>query len=296
MTAGRGVGPASAVAHTACTNCGSRSVGTYCLDCGERQPSHYDYSVRGLIGDAFRELTSIDGRLTRSIMALLSKPGLLTRDWFEGRRGRYVKPFSLFLLLNVAFFLVQPHTALLSYRYSSYVYGNSAAARHRVALAEKQRTRLGDNAEQFVIRFNAGLQDQKKSLLVFCIPVVAIGLTVMYAWRRRFFAEHLVFSVHAYAFLLVFMGVVLPAISFLATSVTRLLGWPADRLHWFQTDDGFTVILALVLGSYLYLALRRVYGDGRLPALLRAVVLFLLIGGLMNVYHDVLFYTTLYTL
>ncbi|MDQ2668099.1 MAG: DUF3667 domain-containing protein, partial [Gemmatimonadota bacterium] len=255
-----------------------------------------DYSVRGLIGDAFHELTSIDGRLTRSIVALMSKPGLLTRDWFEGRRGRYVKPFSLFLLLNVAFFLVQPHTDLLSYKYSNYVYGNSASARHHVALVEKQRAKLGDTAEQFVIRFNAGLQDQKKSLLVFCIPVVALGMTLMYAWRRRYFAEHLVFSIHAYAFLLLFMGVVMPALNFLVTSVATLLGLPADRLHWFHTDAGFTVVLAVVLGSYLYLALRRVYGDGPLAAVLRTTALFYLIGRLINVYHDVLFYTTLYTL
>jgi Protein of unknown function (DUF3667) len=296
MIAERGVGPAPAATHTACTNCGSLSVGAFCADCGERQPSSHDFSVRGLFGDAFHELTSIDGRLTRSIIALMSKPGLLTREWFEGRRGRYVKPFSLFLLLNVAFFLVQPHTDLLSYKYSNYVYGRSATALHRVELVEKQRAKLGDTAEQFVTRFNAGLQDQKKSLLVFCIPVVAIGLAVMYAWRGRFFAEHLVFSVHAYAFLLLFMGVVMPAVAFLVTWSTRLLGLPASRLHWFDTDEGFTVILAFVLGSYLYLALRRVYGDDRLPAFLRTVALFFLIGGLINVYHDVLFYTTLYTL
>ena len=296
MTTARGVGPASAVADTGCTNCGSPSVGTYCADCGERQPSSRDYSLRGLLGDAFHEVTSIDGRLTRSVIALLSQPGLLTRDWFEGRRGRYVKPFSLFLLLNVAFFLIQPHTALLSYKYSNYVYGSSAAARHRVALAEQQRAKLGDSAEQFVIRFNGGLQDQKKSLLVFCIPMVAMGMALMYAWRRRFFAEHLVFSVHAYSFLLLFMSIVMPAAGLLAKWVTLRLGWSADRLHWFQTDDGFTVVIAVFLGSYLYLALRRVYGDGRLPAFLRAVALFYLIGRLINVYHDVLFYTTLYTL
>ena len=296
MTEARGGGPASAVANTACTNCGSPSVKAFCADCGERQPSHRDFSVRGLLVEAFHDLTSIDGRLTRSIIALMSKPGLMTREWFEGRRGRYVKPFSLFLLLNVAFFLVQPHTTLLSYKYSNYVYGSSPAALRRVGLVEKQRARLGDTTEQFVTRFNAGLQDQKKSLLVFCIPVVAMGLAVMYAWRRRFFAEHLVFSIHAYAFLLLFMGVVLPAVTFLVTSATGLLGLPADRLHWFHTDDGFTAVLAVVLGSYLYLALRRVYGDGRIPALLRTVALFFLIGRLINVYHDVLFYTTLYTL
>jgi hypothetical protein len=280
----------------ACSNCGSAVVNTFCADCGERQPSHRDYSVRGLALDAAHELTSLDGKLVRSVIALLTKPGMLTRDWFEGRRGRYVKPFSLFLLINVAFFIIQPHTQLLSYKFQNYMYGNDAGALRRIALMKEKRAKLGDTPQQFETRFNATLQDQKKTLLIFDIPVLAIVMAIIYAWRRRYFAEHLVFSIHTYAFLLVFLGAVVPLVY---SGLFRLLSAahvPLASLQWAQGDLGISLLLVAVMGPYLYLALRRVYGDGRLGAAIRAAILFFVIGQLTTVYHDVLFYTTLYSL
>lgn len=285
----------STQAEISCPNCGFSVVGTFCADCGERQPSQRDVSVRGLVRDAFHEVTSIDGRLWKSLVALLTKPGLLTREWFEGRRSRYVKPFSLFVILNVAFFFIQPHTRLLSYKYQNYVYGHNAAARRHVVLIEKRRVTIGDTPAQFEVRFNAALQDQKKSLLVFCIPVLAIALSALYAGRRRFFAEHLVFSVHAYAFFLVFFAAMVPFVGGVLRALSAA-GMPSDYLLWLNTDDGFGVMLSVVMGPYLFLALRRVYGDGRIAAVLRTAVLFYLIARLTDVYHDVLFYSTLYSL
>ena len=280
----------------ACPNCQSPTVDSFCAECGERQPSRADFSIRGLLGDAFHEVTSIDSRLLKSIIALLSEPGLLTREWFEGRRGRYVKPLSLFIMLNVAFFIIQPHTGLLSYKYQNYVYGTSPAARHRVSLIERRRAQTRDTPEQFEARFNATLQDQKKTLLIFDIPVVAMTLALLYAWRRRFFAEHLVFSVHAYAFLLVFLGTMVPLLYLVVMPGLLALGASRDIMRWFDGERGISILLAIVMGSYLYLALRRVYGDRPVAAILRAAIVFVVIGQLTGVYHDVLFYTTLYLL
>lgn len=280
----------------ACPNCGSAVVAAYCADCGERQPSHQDFSMRSLAAEVFHDITSIDGRLWRSIVALLTKPGLLTKEWFEGRRGRYVKPFSLFVMLNVAFFIVQPHTQLLSYQMSQYVYGSGAEAQHRRDLLERRRARSKDSPDQFEVRFNASLQDWKKSLLIFCTPILAVVLTLLYTRQRRFVAEHFVFSVHAYAFLLVVLAAFIPLFYKVMIPGVVLLGVPESSLSWLDGDQGIGFILALLMCSYLFVALRRVYGDGRIAAALRAVVLFAVIGKLVNVYHDVLFYTTLYSL
>ena len=280
----------------ACTNCGSAVVAAYCADCGERQPSHRDFTMRSLAADIFHDATSIDGRLWRSIVALLTRPGLLTREWFEGRRGRYVKPFSLFVMLNVAFFIVQPHTQLLSYQMSQYVSGDGSVARERRAMLERRRARGKDSPEQFEVRFNAALQDWKKSLLIFCTPVVAVVLAVLYAWQHRYFVEHVVFSIHAYAFLLVVLALFIPLFYKVLLPGLVKLGVPVMSLQWLDGDQGVSLVLAILMCSYLFVALRRVYGDGRIAAALRAAVLFLVIGKLVNVYHDVLFYTTLYSL
>lgn len=286
----------SAIAGVACTNCNSATVASYCADCGERQPSHHDFSLRALLVDSAMEITSLDGRLARSIGALLAHPGRLTREWFEGRRTRYVKPFSLFLLLNVTFFVVQPHTQLLGYHYANYVHGNGPKARHRRVLVDARMAKLGITPTELAARFDAVLQDQKKSLLLFDIPVFAVALALLFPFQRRYFVEHIVFSVHAYAFLLMFFVAAAAMFYALAHWVVPFLPATRNAFNWLQNDSGITALLATVVGSYIYLALRHVYASGRVTAVLRTVALFYLIGALTNVHHDVLFYTTLYSL
>ena len=161
---------------------------------------------------------------------------------------------------------------------------------------KQKRADLGDTPQQFETRFNAALQDQKKSLLIFDIPVLAIVIALVYAWRRRYFAEHLVFSIHIYAFLLFFLGVMVPLVY---SGIFRLLsaaGVSRVSLQRMDGDAAISVLLLAVMGPYIYVALRRVYNDNRLGAVVRTAILFMAIGQLTDVYHDVLFYTTIFLL
>jgi hypothetical protein len=279
----------------ACPNCGSPHTAAFCADCGERQPSRHDYSVRGMALDAFHDFTSLDGRLIRSVVALLAKPGFLTREWFAGRRGRYVKPFSLFVVLNLVFFLVQPHTHLLRYDYNEYVGGDGDAVHRRQLLVAAKQKQLAASPTAFAARFDAALQDQKKSLLIVCIPVFACLLALTYVGADRYFAEHLVFSVHAYTFFLIFATLVTPIYRVLF-GVLGPLGVTRETRQMLGGQTALIAVMAVVLGGYFALALRRVYGDRWRTALPRALVLVAVQQFLIVVYHDVLFYTTLYSL
>ena len=61
----------------------------------------------GRIARATRPARSWLSRLHRSLQALASPPGRLTREWLAGRRTPYLSPIALFLYTNVAFFIVQ---------------------------------------------------------------------------------------------------------------------------------------------------------------------------------------------
>jgi hypothetical protein len=56
--------------------------------------------------EAFESITHADSRLWRTLWYLLAKPGLLTREFFDGRRARYLPPFRLYLVLSILFFLM----------------------------------------------------------------------------------------------------------------------------------------------------------------------------------------------
>src|SRR5215831_10443737 len=93
-----------------CPSCGSSATTPYCGRCGERRLNAGDASIRS--GIALESARSFPGRTVASLRALLSPPGRLTRDWIGGRRVGYLTPLSLFLWINVAFFLVQSFTRL----------------------------------------------------------------------------------------------------------------------------------------------------------------------------------------
>ena len=271
-----------------CPNCGTGPIAAYCAACGERQPSHADYSARAVAIEVGSEFLSVDGRFWRSIVALLSKPGLLTKEYFSGRRGRYMRPFSLFILLNVAFFFVQPYTGLLKYSYTEYAGVDGLRAQ-----GEAKQRELFLNYPHFVQRFDDTLQDQKKSLLLFAIPVFALTLMVLYVGSGRVYVEHLVFAVHAYAFM-VFYLTAMGTLWFSAMYLSyRHLAWTRPIIRLFSGETGVIAILGAGMLTYLALALHRFYGSPFVPAVSRALVLFFMQAALIIFFRTLLFHTTL---
>jgi hypothetical protein len=83
-----------------CKNCHTPLTGPFCHQCG--QP---DKSIIRFFGDLVRELLediiSLDSRAARTLVALLFRPGYLTREYIAGRRFYYVPPLRLFLITSL---------------------------------------------------------------------------------------------------------------------------------------------------------------------------------------------------
>ncbi len=88
----------------ACMNCGTPLAGSHCHVCGQRHDPHL-HSLWHFLREATENLTHADSRLWRTLWALVAKPGLLTREFIDGRRARYLPPFRLYLVISVAFFI-----------------------------------------------------------------------------------------------------------------------------------------------------------------------------------------------
>lgn len=90
---------------SACLNCGAPLDGRFCPECGQRDIPPYP-SVRELATDAFAEFSGWDGRLAATLRGLVEHPGLLTREFLEGRRARYISPVRLYLTASVVYFVL----------------------------------------------------------------------------------------------------------------------------------------------------------------------------------------------
>src|SRR3982750_1251113 len=90
---------------SSCTNCGTPLIGAFCHVCGQRRFVDSDRSFRHLIHQFVASATDLDGRIWRTVLALMFRPGLLSREYFAGRRARWISPASLFLAVSVIYFI-----------------------------------------------------------------------------------------------------------------------------------------------------------------------------------------------
>ena len=95
--------PESAAAR--CLNCNAVLTGPFCAACGQRDDRHV-HSIGHFLAEAFEGLTHADSRLWKTLWPLLVRPGFLTREFFAGRRQRYLPPFRLYIVVSLLFFLV----------------------------------------------------------------------------------------------------------------------------------------------------------------------------------------------
>jgi len=87
----------------ACRNCNAPVTGEYCAACGQETALKLP-TARVFLREATGRYFSLDGRMWRTLAALFFRPGFLTREYFAGRRRRFIRPARLFLVLSLALF------------------------------------------------------------------------------------------------------------------------------------------------------------------------------------------------
>ncbi len=98
--------PADAVAvgpESTCRNCGAPAPGDFCGNCGQETRVALP-KVGTFLREAAGRYVALDGRLLRTLIALVARPGFLTLEYFSGRRRRYIRPARLFLVLYLLLF------------------------------------------------------------------------------------------------------------------------------------------------------------------------------------------------
>jgi len=272
-------------------------MASFCASCGERRLSPRDLTIRHFAIEASRQVSDLESGLLRTLRALITRPGLLTREYMSGRRRLYLSPFQLFLLCNLAFFIGEKGVgaSVLSTHLTTHVSQQpySPLARRMVDAAIRQR---GETEQHYAAAFNATVDAQASTLVIAMVPLFALIFAGVEWRKRRPWLQHLVFAFHFVGvFLLLFiaLGALLIAGALLGD---RVLGVDASRLieeyentlvPWFMT--GMSTL-------YLTLGFRCAYGDGWVGALIRGVVVSSLLIVVLFAYRLILFFTTYYAL
>jgi hypothetical protein len=272
-----------------CLNCGSPLTGPFCAECGQRDIPPYP-SVRELAVDALSEFSGWDGRLLNSVRALVLKPGLLTHEFLEGRRARYISPLRLYLSASVIYFLLTaaaPDIRLSNGRSLSGMQiavstgtasstgprrvanaANDALGRGQPITEAERQAALKDIAraprlmQPFLRRvvadpkgFEHAMLETMPKMLFALLPLIAAIVGLFY--RGRKYPEHLYFAIHLHAF--IFLALALAVLAkFSGLAVLAIIA---------------SVAVVIWIPVYATIAFMRVYGASLASTLMREIVI-----------------------
>ncbi|XOV87163.1 MAG: DUF3667 domain-containing protein [Pseudomonadota bacterium] len=266
-----------------CPNCEAPNNGPYCHQCGQNQ-KRVDRFFLSLVGEFFEDVFAWNSRTARTLFALLFRPAFLTREYFAGRRARYIPPLRLYLITSVSFFFLASmlghigpaapdaaDTSLVTNDDGSTEGTWQDELRESVnsiqldSLSDTQNQQLGERLQrqlEKVIRISeedpAALLDQfieaAPPVLFVLLPIFAVLLKIVYISSGKYYTEHLVLALHNHSFL------------FIVLIMDALL----ERLPGAGLLSG---ALGLWIPTYMYLSLRGIYGQGYFTTFLNFVIL-----------------------
>lgn len=261
-----------------------------------------DLSLKHFLKEAFVAVTDVDSALVASFRWLVTRPGALTIEYLEGDRARFMTPFRLFLLCNVIYFVVVAQfgvrvlTTPLSVQTNQMGYRDVTRMIVAHRLGEDDAVMTLDAAAKrdsvrrmFAVKYDGATEGVGKVIVFVLIPLYALVLQLLYAGRDRFYAEHLVFSTHLIAFLMLAMAAL--------GSIAGIFGGMAHQLSVVRGDADeliYSAILTVAFSVYVFRAQRVAYGASSRGAAIRTLILTLSIGPMLVTFKFVLFLATLY--
>jgi len=77
----------------------------FCPNCSQAN-STKKLSLKDFFDEFFSSMISYDSKLLRTLTAMLTRPGKITKDFVNGKRASYTNPFRFLLSLSIVYFLM----------------------------------------------------------------------------------------------------------------------------------------------------------------------------------------------
>lgn len=88
-----------------CLNCGTQLSDRFCPHCGQENVEPRE-SVWHLLVHFFNDFTHFDGKFFSTLKLLLTKPGLLSEEYMNGKRVRSLNPIRMYIFTSAFFFFI----------------------------------------------------------------------------------------------------------------------------------------------------------------------------------------------
>jgi len=261
-----------------CLSCGESLVGKYCHACGEKTVSDKDFTLKKIIGDGINIFTNLDSKFFQSFFSILFKPGKLTVEYLNGRRKPYMKPFQIFLISTILFFLFIPDFDIFlvpSQWFFSEVseFGINIMDLVRMKMEEKSMTK-----EQIAMLYDSEVKSYSKLFMVVLLPLLALSTFFLKKKSMPEYGKHFILATHNFSFVILWFLIIFYVVSYSPIRPPKWLG-----------------IFAMFGGVVFYLAFsfRKVWNEKLWKAGLRSLLIFTFLFIIVFLYRVSISYFTL---
>jgi hypothetical protein len=237
-----------------CPNCGTEFLGDFCHRCGEQKHHAEELTLKHFFLHAAHDLTHLDTKIFATLRYLFTRPGFLTQEFLAGRRTRYMRPFSLFLVACAILFLADSIKPISGYD----VQQLTALDKNGRADAAWERMAKAKHVPKEVIIERVQDTMHRASTATQIVNALAMAAALALLFRKHYFIEHLVFSLHFLSF------------TYLASLLLLLLNPTPGVMSMRSIIVSLGITLAFM--AYLFAGMRKVYGQGAVTTFFKTVI------------------------
>ena len=249
-----------------CANCGASLADRYCGRCG--QDSHASLSLGHFLHEFVEGLFHVDSKFWRTLLTLVTRPGVLTDQYLAGKRNSYSPPFRSYLVISILYFIaasmldtsasrvVSPGGREMQASDCAQIAANPGWALRLVPDLEGSCLRALSNDRRALTQ---AMENLLPKVMFVVLPLVALVQFWIFRRQRPMYLENLVFVLHFQSFYYLvstaalLLAAAISAFALVAGAVTGEL-------------LGFVIYAWSVV--YLFMAMRRVYRASALKIVL----------------------------
>ena len=183
-----------------CLNCNEilYSTQNFCANCGQKSQTHR-LTLHEIIHEAFHAITHADKGFLYLVKELTIKPGVVAKEYIEGKRKKYFNPFSFLVIVTGILVLITSNF---------HIFGSSA---QMPTVKTTDHSPMAVTKMGYIKRsaqFTNFVNNHSNVVLFISTPFLAFFLWLFYRQRKLLYAEHLTSMVFFNSFLMITTSII----------------------------------------------------------------------------------------